>query len=200
MNNKKLSIGTRLYLSVLALFLVFAVAFILFQQYREKQYKIDTLELRLQDFNNQAHDALQYGSKDAGKAALMSAFLKNHIISGIRVTVIDDKGWVVFDNIRKNYRTMSNHLRRPEVAEAMSRGMGSTVERNSTTLGQDYFYSATYYPKDRYIIRSALPYNVDLAKNLQTDQHYIWFAVAVLLLLTLVLYRFTHRLGGTSRS
>lgn len=58
MNNKKLSIGTRLYLSVLALFLVFAVAFILFQQYREKQYKIDTLELRLQDFNNQAHDAL----------------------------------------------------------------------------------------------------------------------------------------------
>lgn len=195
MNNKKLSIGTRLYLSVLALFLVFAVAFILFQQYREKQYKIDTLELRLQDFNNQAHDALQYGSKDAGKAALMSAFLKNHIISGIRVTVIDDKGWVVFDNIRKNYRTMSNHLRRPEVAEAMSRGMGSTVERNSTTLGQDYFYSATYYPKDRYIIRSALPYNVDLAKNLQTDQHYIWFAVAVLLLLTLVLYRFTHRLG-----
>lgn len=82
----------------------------------------------------------------------------------------------------------------------MSRGMGSTVERNSTTLGQDYFYSATYYPKDRYIIRSALPYNVDLAKNLQTDQHYIWFAVAVLLLLTFVLYRFTHRLGGTSRS
>lgn len=195
MNNKKLSIGTRLYLSVLALFLAFAVAFILFQQHREKQYKIDTLDLRLQDFNNQAHDALLSGGNGADKAVLMSRFLKRHSVNGLRVTIIDDRGWVLFDNVRANYRTMGNHLKRPEVAEALQKGSGSIVERNSSTLGQDYFYSATSYPEDKYIIRSALPYNVDLAKNLQADQHYIWFAVVVLLLLTIVLYRFTNRLG-----
>ena len=62
-------------------------------------------------------------------------------------------------------------------------------------MKQDYFYSATYYSGQGYIIRSALPYNVDLAKSLQADQHYIWFAIGIMLLLTIILYRFTSRLG-----
>ena len=42
---KQLSIGSKLYFSVLLLFLLFAVAFIVFQQYRERQYKIETLNI-----------------------------------------------------------------------------------------------------------------------------------------------------------
>ncbi len=45
------------------------------------------------------------------------------------------------------------------------------------------------------IVRTALPYNNDLAKSLQADQHYIWFAIVAIILLTIVLYRFTYRLG-----
>lgn len=91
---------------------------------------------------------------------------------------------------------MGNHIRRPEVRQALNKGNGSSVDRNSKTMGHDYFYSATYYPQDKYVIRSALPYNVDLAKSLKTDQHYLWFAAVIILLLTVVLYRFTHRLGS----
>ena len=47
----KISVGKKLYLSILSVFLVFAVAFIVFQQEREKQFKIDTLNLKLQDYN-----------------------------------------------------------------------------------------------------------------------------------------------------
>lgn len=36
------TVGRKLYFSVLAVFLVFAVSFIVFQQTREKQYKIST--------------------------------------------------------------------------------------------------------------------------------------------------------------
>ncbi len=39
------TVGRKLYFSVLAVFLVFAVSFIVFQQTREKQYKISTLYL-----------------------------------------------------------------------------------------------------------------------------------------------------------
>lgn len=192
---KGLSIGMRLYLSVFALFLLFAVAFIVFQQYREKQYKIDTLNLRLQDFNDRLHDRLLADSAESMETALTS-YLPLHSVRGIRVTVISRGGRVVFDNLSKRYAAMGNHSKRPEVARALQKGSGSSVERNSSTLGHDYFYSATYYPHEGYIIRSALPYNVDLAKSLQTDQHYIWFALCVMVLLTIVLYRFTHRLGS----
>ena len=47
----KMTIGKRMYLSILTLFGVFAVFFIVFQQYREKEYKIETLNQRLQGFN-----------------------------------------------------------------------------------------------------------------------------------------------------
>ena len=70
---KKLSIGNKLYLSVLSLFLLFAVAFIVFQQYREKQYKVETLNLRLQDYNNQMHEALVSGGKN--NAAWLNDYL-----------------------------------------------------------------------------------------------------------------------------
>ena len=49
-----------------------------------------------------------------------------------------------------------------------------------------YFYSATYFPRDSFLIRSALPYNNDLTKSLQADQHYIWFALCAILLLTVI--------------
>ena len=48
---KKISIGNKLYFSVLSVFILFAAAFIVFQQTREKQYKTDRLNMQLQDYN-----------------------------------------------------------------------------------------------------------------------------------------------------
>ena len=45
------SVGKKLYFSVLTVFLVFAVSFIVFQQSREKQFKINTLTLKLANYN-----------------------------------------------------------------------------------------------------------------------------------------------------
>lgn len=191
---KRLTIGTRLYLSVTSLFLVFAVAFIVFQQHREKQYKIDSLNLRLQDFNNSLHDALD-GRTAAESSDFIRAYLRSHAPERLRLTVILSDGRVAFDNVRSDYAAMGNHSHRPEVAQALRSGSGSAVDRNSATLGHDYFYSATYYPLEHYLLRSALPYNNDLANNLSADQHYLWFALAIFLVLTVILYRFTHRLG-----
>lgn len=194
MTNRRLSIGNRLYLSVFSLFLLFAVAFIVFQQYREKQYKIESLNLRLQDFNHQLHEAMRNGRFD-NKRKFLNDYLAQRPDKGLRVTLIRSDGRVIYDNQLKDYTAMGNHAGRPEVAQALRKGSGAAVDRNSTTMGHDYFYSATYFPHEGYVVRSALPYNVDLAKSLHTDQHYIWFSLAVMLLLTVVLYRFTARLG-----
>ena len=189
----RISVGTKLYMSVLSVFLVFAVAFIVFQQTREKQFKVDTLNLKLQDYNSHMEEYLRL-FPDRSEQAL-DRYVQSHYIPHLRVTLINLSGKVMYDSELKDYSRVANHASRPEIVSALHNGAGSTVERNSKTLKGDFFYSATCFPKDSLIIRSALPYTSDLSKSLKADQHYIWFAVATMLLLTIILYRFTRRLG-----
>ena len=218
--NTKSRVGRKLYFTVLTVFLVFAVSFIVFQQMREKQYKISTLTMKLEGYNALleedlalAHDkgiilkegltpADSLASKDSlGTSKIfvvedkLDAFVRNHESKDLRVTLVRPDGKVVYDNMRKDYDHFANHINRKEIQEALKSGQGSSVDRQSKTMKQDYFYVASYFPADSIIIRSALPYNNDLSKSLQADQHYIWFAIGAIILLTIVLYRFTNRLG-----
>lgn len=191
---RRFSIGKKIYVSVLSLFLIFAIAFIVFQQYRERQYKVETLTLRLQGCNDQIHDALMFND-ESNMGSFLGRYLRKGSFRNLRVTVITKSGKVIYDS-STNCRTMANHARRPEVEQALKTGFGSSVDRNSNTLGGDYFYCATYYQDEGYVVRSALPYDIDLAKSLRADFHYIWFSIIVVILLTVVLYRFTNRIGG----
>ncbi|MFW9607062.1 MAG: sensor histidine kinase [Prevotella sp.] len=190
---KRISVGTKLHLTVMLVFLSFTVAFTMFQHFREKQYKIDNLEIRLQSFNESMDDALHYIGRNDEK--ILSGYVKRTNIPDLRVTIITPKGKVVFDNIRKDYANFTNHANRKEVRNALKYGYGSEIERNSKTLKREYFYSATYFKKDGFIIRSALPYDNNLTETLKTDQHYIWFSLTAIIILTLVLYKFTGPLG-----
>lgn len=192
MNNP--SIGTRLYISVLAVFLAFAVSFIVFQYDREKKYKIDLLETKLQDYNERMAEVLSL-NRDMTEATIDS-FVLTHPERDLRVTLINMQGRVIYDSKYKKYRSLENHLNRTEVKAALRNGQGYDIDRLSTTLNQQYFYAATSFPEQHFIIRSALPYNNSLARSLQADMHYIWFALAAVFILTILLYRFTRRLGA----
>ena len=189
--NTKSRVGRKLYFTVLAVFLVFAVSFIVFQQMREKQYKISTLTMKLEGYNALLQEDLAFRHDKE----VISTFVREHESKDLRVTLIRPDGKVVYDNMRRDYEHFANHKRRKEIQEALANGQGSSVDRQSETMKQDYFYVASYFPADSIIIRSALPYNNDLSKSLQADQHYIWFAIGAIILLTIVLYRFTNRLG-----
>ena len=203
------SVGKKLYFSVLAVFLVFAVSFIVFQQSREKQFKINTLTLKLANYNELLMEDLLLSNSqgillsdsvdmvDSVRVAeaKLQEFVREHESKDLRVTLVKPDGKVVFDNMSKDFRHFANHAKREEIAEALKTGQGTSVERQSKTLRQDYFYVASYFPKAQLIVRTALPYNDDLTKSLQADQHYIWFAIVAIILLTVVLYRFTYRLG-----
>ena len=60
--------------------------------------------------------------------------------AGLRVTVVDTDGTVIYDN---NVKTdeLSNHSDRPEIAEAFSTGRGQAV-RHSDTMEKNTFYYA----------------------------------------------------------
>lgn len=189
---KKISAGKKLFLSVMAIFLVFAVAFIAFQHHREKQYKMSTVTQSLQGYNIAMAGTLRMlGHWDENT---LTRYVKEHPMEGLRVTLIRKDGKVIFDSVEKDYDKFTSHVNRPEIQEARKRGTASFDVRKSSTLSQGYCYSATYFPKEGLYIRSALPYDNSLMEYLQADIHYVWFAVVVFLLLTFVLYRFVNRL------
>lgn len=57
-----------------------------------------------------------------------------------RVTMIDVAGDVIYDS-RQDEVTMENHLNRPEVQEAIKKGIGQDL-RESNTVGKEMFYYA----------------------------------------------------------
>ena len=189
----KTSVGTRLYISVLAVFIVFAAAFIIFQHEREREYKINSLNSRLQDYNSRMIETLEYIGSYSEEA--LDRYVRNHHIHGLRVTLIKRDGRVVYDNMYKDYVKMDSHQNRLEVREAISNGNGFDFSRLSSTMKQTYFYSATYVPELDIVVRSALPYDNSMAEMLKADQHYLWFTLVAVLILVFILYRFVSRLG-----
>ncbi|MEY8684896.1 sensor histidine kinase [Bacteroides sp. AN502(2024)] len=185
-----LSFSRKLFLSVISLFLVFAICFIAYQYQREREYKIELLNTKLQDYNSRFYEQLDEQPIDREK---INGYVNNHILKDLRVTLIDLEGNVVYDSYPKHNRQIENHQNRPEVQKAIKQGNGYDVRRTSETTGLPYFYSATRY-KD-YIVRSALPYNVSLIHNLQADPHYLWFTIIVTSLLMIIFYKFTNKLG-----
>lgn len=185
-----LSLSRKLFLSVISLFLLFAGCFLAYQYQREKRYKIDLLDIQLQDYNECLHQELSQ-TPDSLWSKALEQYLQKHLKKDLRVTIVNTRGNVLFDNYENH--EMGNHIGRPEVQKALAEGKGYDVRRTSETTGMPYFYSATHY-KD-YIIRSALPYDLNLSNHLAADQHYIWFTAIISLLLMFIFYEFTSKLG-----
>lgn len=188
-----LSFSRKLFLSVISLFLVFAACFIAYQYQREKEYKAELLDTQLQDYNERLHQELR-NIPDSLRISVLDEYTAKETNEALRVTVINLHGDVLYDSYNKTpQETFGNHIGRLEIQKALKDGKGYDLRRTSETTGIPYFYSATLY-RD-YIIRSALPYNVDLINSLAADSHYIWFTVTVTLLLIFVFYKFTSKLG-----
>ena len=189
-----LPFSQRLFLSVIFLFLGYAVCFMLFQYKREKAYKIELLNTQLQNYNNQLCDFL--ADHHGVNSDSMQSYVTTHMMPNLRVTLIEPSGKVVYDNTNANWKSFANHSSRKEVQDALMYGSGYSISRQSESIqGEEYFYSARYYPPYRIIIRSALPYNLSLAEHLQADSGYLWIALIICLVLIFIFYRFTRKLG-----
>ena len=190
-NRRRISFSRKLFLSVLSLFIVFALCFIAYQYQREKDYKVELLDMQLQDYNERLHMKL-HDLDITWWDKTLNPYIARYVNQDLRVTIIDLRGRVLFDNFGDSLK-MENHIGRPEIQKALRDGKGYDVRRMSETTGMSYFYSATLY--DKFIIRSALPYDLNLLRYLSADPHFIWFTIAVTLLLAFFFYRFTARLG-----
>ena len=116
---RMISFSQRLFLSVLLLFLSFAACFLIYQYQREKSYRIEVLNTRLQAYNVQMYEHLTETEKPWNDS-LLTRYTRFHTMPDLRVTVIKTDGTVLFDN-EKDAAQTTNHRDRTEVKQALEK-------------------------------------------------------------------------------
>lgn len=182
----------QLFICISFMFLLFAGCFIIYQEQRERQFKVALLNQQLQNYNEHLSEALQTMPLEDNS---LNLYIASHPVPSIRISVLDDHGYVLFDNKTDRYPNLSDHRNRKEIRDAVTKGSGYDISRVSSSVGEAYFYSATFYPDKNIIIRSALPYDEELPQSLKADKTFLWFALSLILILTLALYWFTARIA-----
>ena len=177
------------------LFFVFLLSILIYQNLHEKQFKISLLENRLNGYTDFVDKYIreqelinpeQLSRLDSLKILLPPA--------ETRITILDKKGDVLYDNLVTNYRTLENHSHRPEFQKAIQSGSGFNI-RHSTTTDVEYFYYAKAY--NNLIIRSAVEYNIELQSYLNIDRAFMLYCLFLFVIFGTVLRLITKRLGDS---
>ena len=166
-------------------------SFLFFQYTREKEFKAQLLNERLQIFNRGLLEALELGETPVD-------YLQRDVapMADLRITVVDSLGRVVFDNSLDSLPG-ANHLTRPEIADALARGTGYSVRRHSQTTDNTYFYSAM--SRGGVVVRSAMPYSVSLTQMLSAESDFLWFMVIVVAILILLAWLMLYLVNESER-
>lgn len=183
----KLTYYRRLFIGLVAYSAVLVGSFAIFQYYREKDFKAEELNARLQIINDRILEDLS----ETDSVHIPSA-IQPHSFEGLRISIINTEGKVLHDNSLDSLPG-SNHLGRKEIADAMKNGEGYTIRRHSESTGQNYFYSAKR--RGEYIVRSAIPYSVTLHQLLSADYGFLWFTLGMTALMCLIGYFAVRRIG-----
>ncbi|MBP1663320.1 MAG: two-component sensor histidine kinase, partial [Bacteroidetes bacterium] len=171
----------------LPIFLVFSISVLAFQYEREKRYKADVLDMRLEDTNAAIFYFLEHSE---GSLNHLDSLIKNSTFKDERITIIDLSGRVVYDDVARDVAKMDNHLSRKEVMEARKKGSGSDI-RMSKTNNKPYYYHATRF--GNCYVRSSLPYNMTISSLLSPDNLFLYFWLVLTFIIVGVLFYFSNR-------
>ena len=185
----KLSYHKRLFLLLLAFSWTIILCSIGFQYLREKQYKSEFLSAELQLYNKLLLDIVEDGISHED-------FIKNNEkpFDDLRISIITLSGAVIYDNMLP-LDSLDNHRHRPEIADAIRKGSGYHIGRQSTSDGREYFYSATR--GNNVIVRTAIPYSPSLRELLKAEWNYLGVMLVISLTVSILAYFTTRRLGKT---
>ncbi len=185
----KLNYRQRLFLYFSIVFTVFTIGIVIVERAREKTFKTQALEERLDVYTDVINDKLTNSNKVfTNQIAELQQILPNNI----RLTLVDHQGKVRFDNIVDSFSSMENHLDRLEIQKALTDKKGSEI-RASETNHQEYLYYAKRF--DDHFIRVALPYNIQLQHFLKADNAFLYFMIAFFVAFLLIIHLVTFRFG-----
>jgi two-component system OmpR family sensor kinase/two-component system phosphate regulon sensor histidine kinase PhoR len=165
----------------------------MFQLQREKDYKTKQLERTLENVTEITNNYIErYGLLDENNFAKVDTLKYLIPQENIRITVIDKKGIVVYDSFVEDYEKMDNHFERPEIQKALYSQVGANI-RYSNTTKQDFYYYAENY--GHYFVRAAMVYDIKVESFLKAERYFLFFVIAIFIVIWLVLSAVTKRLS-----
>ena len=177
----------RLFLQLIAFSWAMVLCFVGYQYIREKEYKSEFLNAQLQQYNRHLLATVEEGEP-------YEEYIATHDkpFEELRISIITLTGAVVYDNIIP-LDSLDNHRGRPEVVDALTKGVGYNISRQSTSDGREYFYSATR--GERVVVRTAIPYSSTLQDLLEADWSFLVVMISITLVMSVVAYFTTRKLG-----
>ena len=163
------------------------LCFVGYQYIREKEYKSEFLNAQLQQYNRHLLATVEDGEP-------YEEYIATHDkpFEELRISIITLTGAVIYDNVIP-LDSLDNHRDRPEVANALAKGTGYNINRQSTSDGREYFYSATR--GERVVVRTAIPYSSTLQDLLEADWSFLAVMISITFAMSVVAYFTTRKLG-----
>ena len=183
----KISFHKRLFLQLIIFSWAIVLCFVGFQYLREKEYKSEFLNAQLQQYNRHLLNTVEEGLP-------YEEYIATHDkpFDELRISIITLSGAVVYDNTI-SLDSLNNHRGRPEVANALAKGEGYNISRQSASDGREYFYSATR--GERVVVRTAIPYSNTLRDLLEADWSFLVVMISISFAMSILAYFTTRKLG-----
>ncbi len=174
-------------------FFLFTSAILTFQYQREKNYRTRQLENTLDNITEITHRFELNNNLIAKDETFRISEIKAVIPQPhIRITLVSEDGTVLYDSSVKEYKSMENHLNRPEIQKAIQHNIGSNIRKSDTTQEEYYYYAKKYAG---YFVRTAVVYDLQIQNFLKAESFFMIFIVTVFVSIGFILFLITSRLA-----
>ena len=188
----RLSYKQKLFLYFCFIFALFTSGIIIVEQSRERGYKTEALEEKLDAYADIANTLLINKYNNIQILDSLTTLLPQNI----RLTLIDKQGQVLYDNALKETERMENHAQRPEILAAKNKGKGTNI-RISNSNNLEYLYYSKRF--NSYYIRVALPYDVHIQHFLKADNVFMYCIIGLFVFMLLLINLVANRFGKSIR-
>lgn len=184
----KLSYRQKLSLYFIVIFVFFTIGVVVFEKSQEKKLRTEALEEKLDTYVEIINSSLVLNQN---KFEIIDSLTKI-FPQQIRITIINKKGLVLYDNSLEEIKNLENHAERPEIIKAEKQLNGTDI-RLSASVNHEYLYYAKRF--NSYFVRVALPYDIQVQYFIKSDNLFLYYITALFIIILLIINYAAGRFG-----
>jgi two-component system OmpR family sensor kinase/two-component system phosphate regulon sensor histidine kinase PhoR len=158
---------------------------------REKKFRTETLNDELYSITKIISNYISVNNiYPEGNYRYIDSLMRIMPQDDLRVTAVDNNGEVLYDSSVPDWSEMGNHRDRPEILQSTFSDFGTAIRKSNTT-GIPYYYYSRFY--NRYYIRAALVYDINIVNFLIADKMFIPVILISFVLFWVILLFITNK-------